>query len=251
MFIDIHVHTRRVRGPFRKDGTTYATPDELIEQFDKCGIETAVILPSATPECSYVMQTAHEALEICEQYPGRFVAFCDIDPRAMTNSADAPLGDLLEFYKERGCKGIGELTANLPFLDPMVQNLFKHAEQADMPITFHVAHRIGEIYGLYDDPGLPQLEESLKRFKNLKFLAHSQSFWAEMAPLEKPDDRGGYPGYPVRTEGVVPKLMRQYPNLLGDLSANSGYNALARDEQYAAGFLDEFQDKLFFGTDIC
>jgi predicted TIM-barrel fold metal-dependent hydrolase len=38
---------------------------------------------------------------------------------------------------------------------------------------------------------------------------------------------------------------------LGDLSAGSGYNALARDEEYAVQFLNEFQDRLFFGTDIC
>ncbi|MCK5739273.1 amidohydrolase family protein, partial [bacterium] len=51
--------------------------------------------------------------------------------------------------------------------------------------------------------------------------------------------------------GVVPKLFRQYPNLYGDLSAGSGWNALARDEDHALRFLEEFQDRLMFGTDIC
>ncbi|MCM8786210.1 MAG: amidohydrolase family protein, partial [Candidatus Omnitrophica bacterium] len=51
--------------------------------------------------------------------------------------------------------------------------------------------------------------------------------------------------------GVVPKLMRKYSNLYGDLSAGSGYNALARDLNYAVEFLNEFQDILLFGTDIC
>jgi predicted TIM-barrel fold metal-dependent hydrolase len=113
-----------------------------------------------------------------------------------------------------------------------------------------VAAQIGGIYGLYDDPGLPQLERSLATFPKLKFLAHSQAFWAEMAPLETPAGRYGYPTGPIEVEGVVPKLFRRYPNLLGDLSANSGCNALARDEEYAVGFLTEFQDRLFFGTDI-
>ena len=31
----------------------------------------------------------------------------------------------------------------------------------------------------------------------------------------------------------------------------SGYNALARDREYAVQFLNEFQDRLMFGTDIC
>ena len=43
----------------------------------------------------------------------------------------------------------------------------------------------------------------------------------------------------------------QTPRLDGDLSAGSGYNALARDKEYAATFLNEFQDRLLFGTDIC
>ncbi len=45
--------------------------------------------------------------------------------------------------------------------------------------------------------------------------------------------------------------MREHPNLHGDLSAGSGHNALARDLDYAARFLEEFQDRLYFGTDIC
>jgi hypothetical protein len=45
--------------------------------------------------------------------------------------------------------------------------------------------------------------------------------------------------------------MRKYPNLHGDLSAGSGCNALMRDREYAAKFMTEFQDQLYFGTDIC
>ena len=45
--------------------------------------------------------------------------------------------------------------------------------------------------------------------------------------------------------------MRKYPNLLGDLSAGSGYNAITRDVEYGYKFLEEFKDRLFFGTDIC
>ncbi|MBS3762979.1 MAG: amidohydrolase family protein, partial [Planctomycetes bacterium] len=66
-----------------------------------------------------------------------------------------------------------------------------------------------------------------------------------------PGDRYGYPQYPVDEEGVVPELMRRYPNLYGDLSAGSGHNALARDLDYAVEFIEEFQDRLLFATDIC
>ncbi len=45
--------------------------------------------------------------------------------------------------------------------------------------------------------------------------------------------------------------MRKYPNLWADISAGSGYNALTRDPEFGLEFLDEFQDKLMFGTDSC
>ncbi len=251
MFIDIHVHTRMFTPPLRNGRQAYATPDQLLERYDKIGVKQAVILPGVNPECAYAPQSNEEVIAIAEKYKGRFIPFCNIDPRAMTNSPNAPLDELMQHYKNKGCKGIGEVCANLPFLDPMVQNLFKCAEKVGLPITFHIAPYIGGYYGLYDDPGLPQLQQSLARFPNLKFFGHSQAFWAEIGKLEKPADRCCYPKYPVTEEGVVPKLMREYPNLYGDLSAGSGYNALARDVDYAIKFLNEFQDRLMFGTDIC
>lgn len=251
MFIDIHVHLRKYQTFFRNGKPTYSTPEQLLKRYDQLGIEKGVILPGGPPECCLQKQSEEEVLEICREYPGRFIPFCNIDPRQMTNSADAPLDELLYYYKEQGCKGIGEVCANLPFLHPMVQNLFKHAEKVGLPITFHIAPQIGGIYGLYDDPGLPQLERTLAKFPNLKFLGHSQPFWAEIAELETPADRYIYPKYPVRKEGVLPKLFRRYPNLLGDLSAGSGFNAISRDPEYGVQFLNEFQDRLFFGTDIC
>ena len=250
MFIDIHAHTRKMPGFPRWGSPSYATPEQLIERYDKLQIEKGVLLPGVNPECNYVPQSNEEVLEVAEQ-TGRFIPFCNIDPRSLDNSPCSPLGDILKFYRDKGCKGIGEVCANLPFMDPLVQNLFKGAEEAEFPLTFHIAPYIGGYYGLYDDPGLPQLEMSLRKFRKLKFFGHSQAFWAEIARMETPGERAGYPASPVKEEGVVPKLMRKYPNLYGDLSAGSGCNALKRDRKYAIKFLNEFQDRLLFGTDIC
>ena len=38
--------------------------------------------------------------------------------------------------------------------------------------------------------------------------------------------------------------------LYGDLSAGSGYNAISRDREFGIAFLNEFSDRLLFGTDI-
>ena len=45
--------------------------------------------------------------------------------------------------------------------------------------------------------------------------------------------------------------MRKYPNLLCDLSAGSGTSAMTRDPEFTYAFMEEFADRLFYGTDIC
>ena len=49
----------------------------------------------------------------------------------------------------------------------------------------------------------------------------------------------------------MPRRLRTYANLWADLSAGSGHNALTRDPAFGLEFLEEFQDKLLFGTDLC
>lgn len=251
MFVDIHVHCRKVPGFPRADGTSYATPEELLERYDRMGVEKGVILPGVSPECARTPQSLEEVLEICERYSDRFIPFCNIDPRMLSNSPDAPLGGIIAWYKEKGCKGVGEITANLRFDDPLVENLFRYSEEQQVPVIFHMAPALGGYYGLYDEPGLPLLEGALRKFPKLVFLGHSQVFWAEIGPLADPALRSGYPKGRIAKPGRVVDLMRKYPNLHGDLSAGSGANAVSRDEEFGVRFLEEFQDRLYFGTDIC
>jgi len=251
VFIDIHVHVRPRPGFPRRGKAPYATPGQLIERYDAVGIERGVLLPGVSPECAYQPQSNEEILRIAAEHDGRFIPFCNIDPRMLTNSPESPLGELIGFYKQAGCKGVGEVSANLPFDDPLVENLFAGCQSQGLPLTFHIAPAIGGCYGLYDDPGLPRLEAALRKFPELVFLGHSQPFWAEIAPLARAADRAGYPSGPVARPGRVVELMRRYPNLHGDLSANSGFNAVSRDEAFGREFLEEFQDRLYFGTDIC
>ena len=51
-------------------------------------------------------------------------------------------------------------------------------------------------------------------------------------------------------EGRAVELLRKYPNLHADLSAISGLNAILRDTDYGMRFLTEFQDRLYYGTDL-
>lgn len=250
MFIDLHGHAFRDPYPGPDGKPVFSTPEQLLARYDELGVEKGALLPIVNPEV-YLPQSNEEILSIARQYPDRFIPYCNIDPRAVTNSGGAPLDYLLRHYKDQGCKGIGEVMPNLPFTDPLVWNLFAHAQSVGLPLTFDISARIGGTYGLYDDPGLPQLEASLWAFPDLIIVCHGPAFWAEIAELESPDGRSGYPGGPIRVEGAVARLLRGYPNMRCDLSAYSGYNALARDPNYAVTFLNEFSDRLLFGLDIC
>ncbi len=257
MFIDIHAHAYRRPVPFV---VQFCTAEQVLKRYDEAGIEQGVLLPIVSPEI-YLPQANEDILEMAQQHPKRFIPFCNIDPRALTNSWDAPLDRLLRYYRDQGCKGLGEVMLNVPMMDPFVQNLFKHAEDVGLPVTFDGSDRVGGDFGLYDDPGLPQLEHTLQRFPKLILIAHGPVFWAELGRLETPAQRKSVfrpngeqvgwnpPSGPIREEGVAPKLFRRYPNLYGELS--DAFRALSRDSEYGPKFLAEFQDRLCFGTDIC
>jgi len=249
--IDMHVHTVVEKGANRLGtNSTFCTPEELLDKYEGLGIELAMILPIVNPECSYGCNSNEEIIGIVDKYPGRFAWFVNVDPRAVDNSPDADLSHIIKYYKQRGAKGVGEICANLAFDDPKVDNLFRHCELNGMPVIFHISPMLGRFYGLYDEPGLPRLERALGKYPGVKFLGHSQPFWAEISADLDPNTRNGYPTGAV-TPGRVVELMRKYPNLCGDLSAGSGFNAVSRDSEFGYAFMEEFQDKLYFGTDIC
>ena len=249
--IDMHVHLKARREINRiGSGSTYCLPEELLAKYEELGVDRGVILPEVNPECLYGSQSQEEILEVVQKYEGRFSWFCNIDPRGITNSPKADFSYWLTYYKELGAKGLGEICANLYFDDPRVENLFAHCEKNDMPVVFHIGPQLGGCYGLVDELGLPRLEKELQKFPKLKFFGHSQPFWAEISSDINDETRDDYPTGKV-IPGRIVELMRKYDNLYGDMSAGSGFNAVSRDPQFGFAFIEEFQDRLFYATDIC
>ncbi len=258
MYFDIHAHLYKYpyprpcsvgmdpRGYFEM----FLNAEQLIARHDSMHIDRAVLLPLVSAEV-YIPQSIGEIIDAAKESNGRFIPFCNIDPRVLTNTSDAPIGFLLEHFKKLGCKGLGEVLLPMAFNDPKMQNLLKCCNDVAMPFLFDLSALCGHHYGIYDDMGLPQLEACLAKYPDIVFIGHGSAFWSEMGALQREEDRIGYPDYPIYEEGRVAKLMRIYPNLWVDLSARSGYNALHRDLDYGAKFLNEFSDRIMFGTDIC
>lgn len=254
-FIDVHAHTMTehcvpyAAGPLKGCHQT-STPSELLKFYDGYGVEKGFLLPQVNVENVIACQSNEEILHIASQHPDRFIPFCNIDPRNLNNAASSPFAAILRQYRDKGCRGIGEICANLRFLDYRVQALFAAAEEVGLPVLFHTTPFADVGHGLVDAVcGFPELEISLQRFPKLKFIGHSRAFWGEISKVDYIDDRFNLPKTPV-AEGRLVELFRKYPNLCGDLSGDGGCNVILRDRKYAAKFFTEFQDRLMFGLNI-
>jgi predicted TIM-barrel fold metal-dependent hydrolase len=250
--IDIHTHVIRLWGgrPGGR-GMEVITEKEILKAMDSRGAERFVVLPAGvSPEVPCFYTGPEDILKFYKKHPDRVIPFCDVDPRSGTNSPDSDFSWILGYYKDAGCKGLGEMTANLYFDDPRCLNLYRQAAKFGFPVLFHLYDRLGGSYGLADDKGLPRLERAMKECPDTIFIGHAMTFWAEISADVPEEERAGYPGGKVKAPGRLQKLLAKYPNLYGDLSAGSGLNAITRDKEYGYKFLEEFQDKLMFGTDI-
>ena len=253
--IDIHAHATPNKDLIHKNAFTWFSmvdDTDLLAMYDKVNVEKAVLLPLVSPEYQFFQCTNQEMKLLSDKHPDRFMWFCNLDPRSFGNDPKADFSKPLNFYKGLGAKGLGELTANMLIDDPLMENLFYHCGECDMPVTIHIAPANAQYgyYGIKDDVGLPRLEKILKKYPKLKIFGHSQLFWVEISADVTEENRTGYPTGKV-TDGRVAQLLREYPNLYCDVSAHSGMNSLKRDPEYAARFIEEFSDRLMFGIDIC
>jgi len=258
MLIDFHLHV----GDFRTMGTEARVPmtwENQLARLDDEGIDKAVFLPvyNAAPEGAPFALLWDERSSVCDQvrdalrFPDRIIPFGNMDPRWGSNTPDTDFSPILDWFQDHGCKGVGELTPNLPFDDPRNVNMFRQLGQRGMLVTIESCVFGPGHYGYQDHPGLPCLERLLQAAAETIVIGHGPGFWANMATVHTVEEMDGYPKGPVTEPGAVARLLCTYPNMYADLSAGSGWNAITRDSAYGVRFLNEQQDKLLFGTDVC
>ncbi len=251
MISAIHTHSILLTDPRQRAIARWTSPEELLAMWDELGITRGVVLPLVHHEIGAILQTNENVLDMAARWPDRIIPFCNFDARWHYNHPGADFTPALEPYKSLGCKGVGEFVSNLWWDDDRVLNFLSHVEKAGLPLLFHVASQERGQYGLIDDYRLTKLELVLRRFPRLQFIGHSMGFWSNISGDANEENWMGYPGGPVTPGGRLIELLNTYDNLWCDISAGSGNNALTRDPEFGFRFLEQFQNRILFGTDIC
>lgn len=238
MLIDFHAHLT----PNVTPQGFQLTVEQLLAEMDSHGIDRAAVLPLESPEVGWPPVTTWEVLHDCQGHLDRLIPFCVVDPRV----ARMTRGDFKRFitpYVEAGCKGFGEHLPGVAVDDPRSMGIYAVCGELGLAVVFDF-----DIDYNMDDPGLPRFEKVVQRLPETIFIGHGPAWWANISA--EPSLEITYPEGKIVPGGAVPHLLSKYENVYADLSARSGYNALARDLAHARGFLHQHSGKLLFGTDV-
>ena len=114
------------------------------------------------------------------------------------------------------------------------------AKDHAVPVLMHFQHNT---YNM----GIERFYKMFEKYPTVNFIGHAQTCWGN---IDKNHNQSTmYPKGPVVPGGITDRLLSDYPNMYGDLSAGSGLNALFRDEDHAREFLKRHQGKLLYGSD--
>lgn len=212
--------------------------EDTIQHMDNTGTDKAFILPLETGEGGVTLRT-ETVLHAFHQYPERLIPFCQTDIR------QPDVIERIRAYHLLGCRGIGEQKEHLPLNDKRVEAVIAECNDLNWPITIHFQD---------DEKGFNQgiethLETYLKKYPRVRIIGHAQSFWSHISADVPSPDKTLYPRGPVKPGGLLDHLLSNYPNLYADMSAGSGFNALSRDEDFTAGFIERHPQQMLFGSD--
>jgi len=215
-----------------------APADECDPAYNRCCPQIAAPGPIPFARC----------VAYAERAPDRFVLGYAPDPRRPEAI------DLLEAAMAvYGVRVYGELKLRMMFDNCDALRMYRFCGEKGLPVTVHIdyAFATGRTYPRTDywyGGGIEPFERAVRACPETVFLGHGPGFWAHISGDDQ-FDREAYPTGPVAPGGAAPRLLRECPNLYGDLSAGSGCNALKRDAAFATDFVLEFQDRLCYGRD--
>lgn len=235
--IDIHQHTN------------YAgrSQEALLAHQRKMGVTTTILLPAGTP--SFGLSTHKGATNGLQAKCGVNSVcydFAKLYPKEFTSGANE-VPDLpeavkeIEKYLKLGAPVIGELKFGVACDSREMQKIYQLAQTYDVPVLMHWQY---EMFNY----NFEHFHKMLEKYPKVNFIGHAQTWWANI-DKNHTDQKVLYPKTKVTPGGITDRLLRDYPNMYGDLSAGSGLLSMTRDEDHSREFLARHQDKLLYGSD--
>ncbi|HYI92159.1 MAG TPA: amidohydrolase family protein [Bryobacteraceae bacterium] len=223
--IDIHQHTNY-------SGRTDA---QLVTHQRAMGVAKSVLLPAGSKYGLAADAGGNDTvLELARKYPKEYVFFANELP-------DIPeTRKVIEQYLKLGAIGIGEQKFAMDCDSKHMRLIADIAKDYKVPVLMHFQH---ETYNFH----IERFHKMLEAYPTVNFIGHAQTWWGNIDKNHSQPVM--YPKGPVTPGGITDRLLTNYPNIFGDLSAGSGLNALLRDEAHAREFLKRHQDRMLYGSD--
>ena len=250
--IDMHSHAY---------ATSLADIERWITNMDQFGIEKTVLL-------TYATGAKFDSLySIYSKYDDRFELWCGFDYTGYKEEgwAQQAVNELVRCY-EVGAKGVGELgdkgmglfyahptpAYGMHIDDARIRPLIKKCGELGMPINIHVA----EPYWMYEkmdstNDGLINANKWRIDLTSEGILSHGDL----VTTLENVvRDNPGTTFIACHLANcsydlsILGEMFDKYPNLYADISAR--FAELAPVPRYSRAFIEKYQDRLLYGTDM-
>jgi predicted TIM-barrel fold metal-dependent hydrolase len=174
------------------------------------------------------------AMDLAAKYPGQFRFFTTADAR------DRDSSKYLEKHLRAGAIGIGEVKLPLECDSPLMSRIYDVARAWRVPVLIHFQH------GLFAT-GIERFHRVAARYPSVIFIGHAQTWWGNIGHLNRQETM--YPEGRIAAAGITDRLLADFANIYADLSAYSGFHAIARNPDDGRQLLARHQNKLLFGSD--
>ena len=163
-----------------------------------------------------------------ERYPDKVIPFCHVDVTRKDAVAELERRAALDVFR-----GYGEQKQHVPLDHPGLERVLAFCNEMRWPFTWHFQEGSRGY-----NQGIGHLETLVRKFREIRFIGHAQSWWANISAEVPPPEETLYPRGQVVPGGLADRLLSDYENVYADLSAGSGLGAITRDEGVWQGLSD-------------
>lgn len=146
----------------------WATPERMIEDMDKAGVDKVVLLGEGQTRYENAVERNNIGIEIMRKYPDRVICFAVVQPK------DGPKAiDELKRCIDAGMSGMGEMghyNGGYRFSDPDFLRVIEACVDLDIPINLHSNEEVGHFYLGKSVTPLRHYYQFISRYPEMKLI---------------------------------------------------------------------------------